>query len=47
MFAFTTGFVIYLKLWKPLDSSFANNMAVLDEVTITFILYNLMLFTDF
>jgi len=46
-FFFSVGFVIYLSLYRPLETRFSNNMAVLDEVVITFVLYVLMHFTDY
>ena len=46
-YIFSVGLVILIKYSSPLESRFANNMAVFNECTIVLILYMLMYFTDF
>ena len=43
----SVSIVLYLKTFKPLDSPFSNRMEVLNECTVIFLVYFLMLFTDF
>ena len=41
------GMVIFLQLYKPLESNFANNIETFNEATVILMTYFLMCFTDF
>ena len=46
-FFLSTALVIILGWFRPLDSSFTNNMEILNEMTTLCILYMIMCFSDF